>query len=82
MRTTLTLDDDLAQRLQDISRERDTAFKQVVNEAIRRGIDQMDRPQKAREAYRTVPIDLGKCFLPNLDNIEEALDYAEGYFRR
>lgn len=81
MRTTLTLDDDLAQRLQDISRERDAAFKQVVNEAIRMGIDQMDRPVKARERFRIVPLDLGRCLFP-IDDIEAALDYAEGDDRR
>ncbi len=82
MRTTLTLDDDLAQRLQDMSRERDSAFKQVVNEAIRLGIDQMDRPVKARERFQIVPLDLGECLFPNLDDIEAALDFAEGDDRR
>ncbi len=38
MRTTLTLDDDLARQLQDISRRKGESFKQVVNAALRRGL--------------------------------------------
>ncbi len=38
MRTTLTLDDDLAARLETLSQRRGVPFKQVVNEAIRKGL--------------------------------------------
>jgi hypothetical protein len=38
MRTTLTLDDDLARQLQDQARRRGESFKNVVNEALRRGL--------------------------------------------
>lgn len=38
MRTTVTLDDDLAQILKERAHERDTPFKQVLNEAIRAGL--------------------------------------------
>lgn len=38
MRTTLTLDDDLARRLREEARRTGKPFKQVVNEAIRRGL--------------------------------------------
>lgn len=37
MRTTLTLEDDLARRLADIARDSRRPFKVVLNEAIRRG---------------------------------------------
>jgi hypothetical protein len=39
MRTTLTLDDDLADKLADMAKQTDQPFKVVVNQAIRRGID-------------------------------------------
>lgn len=39
MRTTLTLDEDLAARLKADAHERDIPFKQAVNEAIRNGLD-------------------------------------------
>lgn len=38
MRTTVTLDDDLAARLKRAAHERGIPFKQVINEAIRRGL--------------------------------------------
>src|ERR1700722_7595547 len=38
MRTTLTLDDDLAGRLAELARETRKPFKVVVNEALRRGL--------------------------------------------
>jgi hypothetical protein len=38
MRTTLTLEDDLADRLVQIARETQQPFKAVVNEALRRGL--------------------------------------------
>jgi plasmid stability protein len=43
MRTTLTLDDDLAKQLQERARRGGESFKQVVNETLRRGL----RPEKA-----------------------------------
>ena len=38
MRTTLTLEDDLADRLAQIARETQRPFKTVLNEALRRGL--------------------------------------------
>lgn len=38
MRTTITLDEDLAVRLKVTARERGVPFKDVVNSAIRRGL--------------------------------------------
>ena len=42
MRTTLTLEDDLAERLKERARRRRITFKQAVNDAIRRGLMQPD----------------------------------------
>jgi hypothetical protein len=38
MRTTITLDDDLAAQLRRIARETGRPFKQVVNDALRAGL--------------------------------------------
>ena len=38
MRTTLTLDPDVADRLRELARERRLPFKQVVNAVLRRGL--------------------------------------------
>jgi len=39
MRTTLTLDDDVAAALERLRRTRNASLKDLVNEALRRGLD-------------------------------------------
>lgn len=56
MRTTLTLDPDVAQKLKARSLEQKTTFKQVVNEAIRRGLK---TPERARKAFRVTSYSMG-----------------------
>ncbi len=45
MRTTLTLEADLAQRLADLARETRRPFETVVNEALRRGLAEFPSPE-------------------------------------
>ncbi|MCU0234048.1 MAG: ribbon-helix-helix domain-containing protein [Thermoanaerobaculales bacterium] len=45
MRTTLTLDDDVARQLKRLARSTDRSFKEVVNEAIRRGLNVGNPPE-------------------------------------
>ena len=52
MRTTLTLDDDLAQQLKELARGSDRSFKEITNEAIRRGLSVGDPPAKKPEPFR------------------------------
>ncbi len=42
MRTTLTLDDDLAQRVADLARESHRPLNAVVNELLRRGLGELN----------------------------------------
>jgi hypothetical protein len=65
MRTTLTLDDDLIQRLKDIARESGRSFKEVTNEILRRGLSTGDRPGEPQEPFRVVPKACG--FKPGID---------------
>jgi len=78
MRTTLSLDDDVAALLDQVQRKREATLKQVVNEALRYGLERMSEPAVRKEPFRTQPVDLGKCHFPNLDNIWEVLAEAEG----
>jgi hypothetical protein len=51
MRTTLTLDDDLAVRVKQIARERGVSFKEALNGLLRAGLAKADgaaRPFKLR----------------------------------
>lgn len=44
MRTTLTLEDDLARELKARARRSGTSFKRVVNDAVRRGLSLGEMP--------------------------------------
>jgi hypothetical protein len=78
MRTTLGLDDDVAALLQQIQRERNATLKQVINEALRSGLERMTQPTVPQKPFRTQPVNLGKCYFPNLDNTWEVLAKAGG----
>ena len=54
MRTTLTLDPDVAEHLRKAVAKGDRTFKQVVNAALRRGLKESDpRTPKKRFVQRT-----------------------------
>ena len=76
MRTTLSLDDDVAVLLEQMRKARDTTFKRIVNDALREGLARLSSPAETR-AFRTQPVDLGSCYYPNLDNVWEVLDEVE-----
>jgi len=78
MRTTLTLDDDVAAALERVRRGRDISLKDLVNEALRRGLSDMARRAKPRERVSTRVAALGGVRIPSIDNIAEAFAIAEG----
>ena len=45
MRTTLTLDDDVAERAAELARETRRPFKSVINDALRRGFGELGPPE-------------------------------------
>lgn len=73
MRTTLTIDDDLVQEMKQRAHEMGSPFKDVVNQALRAGLKDMDRPKKARP-YRCRAYALG---YPPMADLDRALDLAE-----
>jgi hypothetical protein len=77
MRTTLTLDDDVAVQLERLRRSRDASLKDLVNDALRRGLREMSAPPPNRKPFRTRTFHMGRP-LVNIDNVAEALAYAEG----
>ena len=81
-RTTLTIDDDVAFRLGEIQKaEPGKAFKVVVNEVLRRGLENGSNP-KAKVPFKIHARPMGLRKDINFDNIEEALDIIEGVNRR
>jgi len=79
MRTTLTLDKDVAAALERLRKARRASLKQVVNDALRQGLGQLaSPPAKPRRPFRTRTFSLGGCLIGNVDNIAEVLALAEG----
>ena len=78
MRTTLTLDDDVAAKLASASRKSGKPFKQVVNAALRRGLLEM---QAARQSgvFVVQPQKMGSLKAGfTLDKISAVLEQADG----
>ncbi len=82
MRTTLTLDDDVAARLKAAVKTQRRPFKVVVNDALRSGLDAMHHPTPARRRFRTAGFNLGPSLVGSLDNVEEVLARVEGEAHR
>jgi hypothetical protein len=78
MRTTLTIDDDVAAELERLRKIRDASLKDLVNEALRRGLKDMSTRPKRREPFRTRSVDLGAARISGIDNIAEVLAISEG----
>jgi hypothetical protein len=82
MRTTLTLDDDVAAKLKTESQRAGRPFREIVNETLRRGL--MSRRVAAqRQAFTITARDLGdlKPGL-SLDNVAELIEHVEGSLHR
>jgi metal-responsive CopG/Arc/MetJ family transcriptional regulator len=78
MRTTLTLDDDVAATLDRLRKSRDANLKDLVNEALRRGLREMTSRTKRGGRVRTRSVALGRLRIAGLDSIADALALAEG----
>ena len=79
MRTTLTLDDDVAALLKKEARKSGEPFKQVVNRFLRAGLT--TKPA-ASKPFVVKPMNLQPPPGLNYDNVEELLDQLEGPYRR
>jgi hypothetical protein len=80
MRTTLSLDDDVAAQLSAWQAKQKLTFKEAVNTALRRGLNELS--PKARQHFQTEPIDMGPCRLPSIDKVWEVLAEADLENRR
>lgn len=76
MRTTLTIDGDIADYLKEQSRLHEKSFKQVVNETLRRGMTPYVN-SKPRKPYKVKPFSSG--FAPGVDpmNPKDILDQMD-----
>ena len=76
MRTTLSLDDDVARLLNKESRRSGASFKKVVNHFLRLGLMASKRP--AGKPFAVAPRKLGLPPGLNYDNVAQLLDVLEG----
>jgi hypothetical protein len=76
MRTTVTLEPDVARRLRELSRVQKLSFKEAINSVLRRGLDQMSAKPKAKP-FHTAPENMGVLPHLNYDNIGDLLELAE-----
>jgi hypothetical protein len=78
MRTTVTLDADVAAEIERIRREEGRRFKHVLNDALRLGLRAMTREEaNAPFVSPTKPRDLGEQLI-DITDVSEAIALAEG----
>ena len=78
MRTTPTLDPDVAALAERMRRVRGQSLKAIVNEALRNGLRAMAATPVPASLYRTPEVDLGRCRMGSLDDIANVLAGVEG----
>ena len=78
MRTTVTLDDDVAVQLEREQRKRRVPFKTVINDLLRAGLEARQASRTPQRLFRTRGFNLGASLVGSLDNVEEVLSRAEG----
>lgn len=61
--------------IEQARRERHASLRDVVNDALRRGLTAAKPPP--RERFATRAVDLGKPRLPNIDDIADVLEQIE-----
>ncbi len=82
MRTTLTLDDDIAAKLKAELRCTGQPFKEIVNETLRSGLASR-RVTAQRQAFKITARDLGNLRPGlSLDNVAELIEQTEGSLHR
>jgi hypothetical protein len=79
MRTTVTIDDDLAVRLERERLEQHKTFKEYLNEVLRAGLAARAGAGAApAERFHTEPAHLGQRLVGDVHSISELLAIAEG----
>jgi hypothetical protein len=82
MRTTLTLDGDVAAELRAEARRTGRPFRDIVNETLRRGLETR-RITAAGQAFKVVARDLGNLRPGvSLDNVADLVEQVEGPLHR
>lgn len=79
MRTTLTLDPDVEAALREAQRRTGAARKALINDALRRGLRELDAARAPkRTRYHTPPFDPGPPAVEGIHSVHDLLAFAEG----
>ena len=81
MRTTLTLDEDVAAKLKADARRTGRPVRDVVNETLRRGLT-TQRPATVRQPFKVTARSLGLRPGLSLDNIGDLVEQVEDPLHR
>jgi hypothetical protein len=83
MRTTLTIDPDVAAELDRLHGKGGMNLRQLVNHALRLGLQEISSSPTSREPFKTRSFDLGKPLIDNIDCAGEMLAMDdEEFFKR
>lgn len=77
MRTTLTLEDDVAAAIERLRAARGDSMKRVVNEALRAGLADLEAVDDRPRSFTTDPVSHGASRIGDLRDVSEALAIAE-----
>ena len=77
IRTTVTLDDDVAARVKRESQSRGASFRDTLNDLLRAALLGVNN-KPPRRTLKIKPTHLGHKPGLNYDNIESLLEYGEG----
>jgi hypothetical protein len=78
MRTTLTIDDDVAAAIERRRHGLNHSLKQEVNELLRAGLIHVEEERPKARPFHVEPLDIGKPLVDNFDDISAVLAIAEG----
>jgi hypothetical protein len=81
VRTTLTIDDDLAVLIEREQRRSGASFKRTVNHLLRRGL-MNSKDHAAAKPFEVTPIFMGLSQGLNYDCIPKLLDELDGPYHR
>jgi hypothetical protein len=76
IRTTVTLDDDLLERVKRESRARGATFRDTLNDLLRSAL--LNHPSARKRVFKVKPTHMGWRPELNYDDIEGLISYAEG----
>ncbi len=82
MRTTITLDPDVAAEIERLRKHGDRPYKSLVNDLLRAGLRRAEEPRGTPGGPYTRPRSLGATRVPDVDDVSEALALAEGDHHR